>query len=189
MSTNHERIRMMIIIALFAALIGIFSQITIPLPLVPITGQTLAVGLAATILGSRYGMFSVLLYLFIGAVGVPVYSEMSGGLAKLFGPTGGYLFSFIVSAFVIGLILEKTRYNVSMAFLANIIGALINLTIGTIWLKYYLAMPWGAAFASGFAPFIIVGIIKAFLAGWIGILVRQRLVSGNLLPKNKATLS
>lgn len=110
-------------------------------------------------------------------------------MAKLLGPTGGYLISFIISAFVIGLILEKTRYNISIAFFANIIGALINLVIGTIWLKYYVALPWGTAFASGFAPFMIVGMIKAFLAGWIGILVRTRLASTSLFSNNKAKLS
>lgn len=188
MNNNHERIRMMVIIALFSALIGVFSQITIPLPLVPITGQTLAIGLAATILGSRYSTYAVLLYLFIGAAGVPVFSEMSGGMAKLFGPTGGYLFSFIISAFIIGLILEKTRYSVLNAFLANIVGALINLIIGTIWLKYFMSIPWEAAFTSGFAPFIIVGVIKAFLAGWIGILVRSRLATAKLLPSNNANV-
>lgn len=189
MNSNHEKLRMMMIIALFAALIGVFSQIIIPIPLVPITGQTLAIGLAATILGSRYGTYSVLLYLFIGAAGVPVFAGMSGGIAKLVGPTGGYLFSFILSAFVIGLILEKTRYSLLNAFWANIIGTIINLVIGTIWLKYAAALTWTAAFASGCLPFIIVGILKAFLAGWIGILIRNRLSSANMLPKNKITIS
>ena len=105
------------------------------------------------------------------------------------GPTGGYLFSFIISAFIIGLILEKTRYSILYAFLANIVGALINLVIGTIWLKYFMSIPWEAAFTSGFAPFIIVGVIKAFLAGWIGILVRSRLATAKLLPNNNANAS
>jgi len=187
MSQNHEKLRMMMIIALFAALIGVLSQITIPLPLVPITGQTLAVGLAATILGSRYGTYSVLLYLLIGTAGVPVFAGMSGGFAKLVGPTGGYLFSFIASAYIIGLILEKTRFNLLNAFWANIVGTIINLVIGTVWLKYVAALTCSAAFASGFAPFIIVGILKAFLAGWIGILIRSRLASAKMLPKNANT--
>ena len=69
------KLRMMIISALFAAIIGVLAQVTIPLPLVPITGQTLAIGLAATILGSRYGTLSVLLYLCMGAIGVPVFAQ------------------------------------------------------------------------------------------------------------------
>ncbi|MFJ8258164.1 biotin transporter BioY [Peribacillus asahii] len=188
MNNNHEKLRMMMIIALFAALIGIFSQIVIPLPLVPITGQTLAIGLAATILGARYGTYSVVLYLFIGATGVPIYAQMTGGLGKLFGPTGGFLFSFVISAFIIGFILEKARFSISTAFVANIVGMIINLTIGTIWLKFFASLTWEAAFLGGFAPFIIGGIIKAFLAAWIGILIRSRLETAKMLPK-KATIS
>lgn len=107
MSKQQQKLRMMIITALFAAIIGILAQLTIPLPLVPITGQTLAIGIAATILGYKYGTISVLLYLFIGSVGVPVFAEFSGGISKLVGPTGGYLIGFIPSAFMIGFVLEK----------------------------------------------------------------------------------
>lgn len=189
MNDNHEKLRMMIITALFAAIIGIFSQITIPLPLVPITGQTLAVGLAATILGSRYGTYSVVLYLFIGAAGVPVFAEMSGGLAKIFGPTGGYLLSYIPTVYITGLILEKTRFSLPFALIANIMGMIITLIIGTIWLKYIASLTWTAAFASGVAPFIIVGILKAFLASWLGVTIRSRLATAKMLPKKNATIS
>ena len=87
MMDSRNKLKMMIVTALFAAIIGIMAQLTIPLPLVPITGQTLAVGLAATILGSRYGTISVLVYLAMGAVGMPVFSGMSSGLGVIFGPT------------------------------------------------------------------------------------------------------
>mgnify|MGYP001795387388 CR=1 FL=1 len=79
MTESSFKLRMMIISALCAAIIGILAQITVPLPLVPITGQTLAIGLAATILGSRYGTLSVLLYLCMGAIGMPVLPQLSGG--------------------------------------------------------------------------------------------------------------
>lgn len=185
MSTQHEKLRMMLTTALFAAIIGIMAQITIPLPLgVPITGQTLAIGLAATILGSRYGTLSAIVYMFIGAVGVPVFSGMSAGMGVIFGPTGGYIVSFIFSAFIIGLYIEKTAATVTQAFIANVIGMLINLAIGTAWLKVMANLSWAEAFAGGFAPFIIGGIIKAILAAWIGILARKRLQSARLLPSS-----
>ncbi|RJS59112.1 biotin transporter BioY [Bacillus sp. PK3_68] len=184
MSAQHERLRMMLTAALFAAIIGIFAQITIPLPLVPITGQTLAVGLAATILGSRYGALAALLYMLIGAVGLPVFSGMSGGMGIIFGPTGGYIISFVLSAFFIGWYIEITKPTVLQAFLANIIGMVINLAFGTVWLKIFAELGWVEAFASGFIPFIIGGIIKAFLAAWIGIQARKRLASARLLPQS-----
>ncbi|WP_374702866.1 biotin transporter BioY [Bacillus sp. T33-2] len=171
----------MILTALFAAVIGILAQLTIPLPLVPITGQTLAIGLAATILGSRYGTLSVILYILIGAAGVPVYAELSGGVSKLVGPTGGYLVGFIPTAFFIGWYMEKTAFSFKNAMIANTVGMLITLVFGTAWLKIAADMSWTAAFAGGFYPFLIVGLIKAALASWIGILVRDRLISANLL--------
>lgn len=107
MTESSYKLRMMIISALFAAIIGVLAQVTVPLPLVPITGQTLAIGLAATILGARYGTLSVLIYLCMGAIGIPVFAQMSGGLGILVGPTGGYLIGFIPTALIIGFFLKK----------------------------------------------------------------------------------
>lgn len=181
MFTSQYQLKMWILSALFAAIIGILAQVTVPLPLVPITGQTLAVGLAATILGSRYGTFAVILYALIGAIGIPVFSEMSGGLGVIVGPTGGYIVGFIPAAFLIGVILEKSGFTVMKAMIANTIGMLVTLIFGTVWLKFAVDMTWTAAFASGVLPFIIVGLIKAFLASWIGITVYKRLVTAKLL--------
>lgn len=189
MKNQQVKLRMMIVTALFSAIIGVLAQITIPLPLVPITGQTLAIGLAATILGSRYGSFSVILYLIIGSSGVPVFAEFSGGFSKLVGPTGGYLVGFLPTAFFIGWFMEKTSFNFKNAVIANSIGMLITLTFGTVWLKVAANLSWTAALAGGFTPFIVVGLIKASFASWIGILVRNRLISAKLLFSEKNNLS
>ncbi len=182
MLQEQQKLRMMIITALFAAIIGVLAQVTIPLPLVPITGQTLAIGLAATILGSTYGTISVLLYILLGAVGIPVFAGFSAGVSVIIGPTGGFIVGFIPTAFVIGWYLEKTSLNFVNAMVANTIGMLITLSFGAVWLKVAADLSWGAALLGGFAPqFIIVGLIKAALASWIGVLVRNRLASANIL--------
>lgn len=181
MKNQQLKLRMMIVTALFAAIIGVMAQMTIPLPLVPITGQTLAIGLAATILGARYGTLSVILYLIIGSAGVPVFAEFSGGVSKLIGPTGGYLVGFLPTVFLIGWFLEKRGFNFKNAVIANTIGMLVTLTFGTAWLKIAANLSWSAAFAGGFTPFILVGLIKACLASWIGVIVRNRLISARLL--------
>ncbi|KYG58519.1 biotin transporter BioY [Planococcus maritimus] len=186
MTQSNAKLRMMIVTALFAAIIGILAQVTIPLPLVPITGQTLAIGLAATILGARYGTLSILVYLAIGAAGIPVFAQLSGGLGSLFGPTGGYLFGFIPTAFVIGYYLEKRGFTLLNAVIANVLGMFVALSFGTVWLKLFAELSWTGAFVGGFAPFILVGVIKAALAAWIGISVRQRLSSARLLPATEA---
>lgn len=181
MVQSNDRLRMMILTALFTAIICILAQVTIPLPLVPITGQTLAIGLVATILGSTYGALASLLYLIIGAVGLPVFSSFSGGLGVLIGPTGGFIVAFIPTAFFIGYYLEKTSFTVFNAIIANIIGMFITLFIGTAWLKFAADLSWKAAFLGGFTPFIVVGIIKAVLAAWFGIVVRNRLHTAKLI--------
>ncbi|KAA0562120.1 biotin transporter BioY [Bacillus sp. CH30_1T] len=186
LKVNGEKLRVIIHCAIFAAITGIFAQIEIPLPLVPISGQTLAVGITATILGSRYGAFAMICYAALGAVGVPVFAGFSGGAQVLVGPTGGYIFGFIVAAFFTGFILEKTKFTIPMAMVANTVGMIITLILGTIQLKFVADLSWNQAMAAGVYPFIVVGLIKAFLASWIGITVRQRLVQARLIGNRKA---
>lgn len=181
---GQAKLQKMTVIALFAAIIGILAQIAIPLPIgVPITGQTFAIGLTATILGSRYGTFATILYIAIGAVGIPVYAHLTSGFGIIVGPTGGFLIGFIPTVFVIGLYLEKTKFTIVQATIANIIGMFVTLTCGTVWLKFSAELSWTVAFVSGFVPFVVVGFIKAFLAAWAGILIRSRLMQANVLQR------
>ena len=150
---NKASLRSLILAAEFAVIIAVLSQFTIPLGIVPLTGQTFAIGLTATVLGKRTGTYAILIY---------------------FGPTGGYLIGFIFNGLLTGYILEKTTFNYTWAIIANIAGALVTLVFGMIWLKYSANLPWPNAFAGGFAPFIIPGIIKAVAAAYVGILIRQR---------------
>lgn len=170
-----------VLAAFGAAIIAVLAQVTIPLPLIPITGQTLAVGIVVTILGTRLGTLSVLLYMLLGAVGLPVFSGMSGGLAILVGPTGGYIVGFLATAIIMGLYLDKFGITLVQAVIANIIGMCVTLTFGTVWLKIVADYTWTAAFMGGVAPFIVVGIVKAVLAAWIGVIVRRRLASAHLI--------
>lgn len=172
-----------IICAFSAAIIAVLAQITIPIPLVPITGQTLAIGLIVTILGTRYGTISVLLYVLLGAVGLPVFTNFSGGLGILVGPTGGYIVGFIIQAYVMGKYMDRFGYTYVQATVSNLIGMVITLAIGTAWLKFAANLTWTGAFLAGTAPFIIVGIIKAVIAAWLGVVVRNRLLNARLLEK------
>lgn len=186
MDTQSNKLRDLIHCGIFAAITALLAQLEIPLPLVPISGQTLAVGLVATILGSRKGALTMLCYLLLGTVGLPVFAGAAAGVPILLGPTGGYIFAFIVAAFITGLYLEKTSFTLTHAVIANILAMIVTLTIGTLWLKYAADLSWTAALASGTTPFIIPGIIKAVLASWIGINVRKRLISASILREPKA---
>ena len=186
MFEGQSNVRKLIICAMFASITAVLAQIEIPLPLVPISGQTLAVGLTATIIGSRLGAIAMICYACIGAVGIPVFSGFAGGFQVIVGPTGGYIIGFILTAYVTGVILEKTNFTLPMAVLANLVGMIITLTTGMLQLKFVMDLTWTAALASGVYPFIVVGIIKALLASWIGITVRKRLVLANAISVAKS---
>ncbi|MGG1441638.1 biotin transporter BioY [Brevibacillus laterosporus] len=187
MQHRNENLRTYMVIAIFTAISAVFAQITIPLPIVPITGQTLAVGLVATVLGSRYGTISMILYAVLGAIGVPVFAGFSGGPQVLIGPTGGFIFGFIATAFIMGYLLEKTKYTFTMALLANLLGMVVTFLFGVTQLKLVLNLNWAGAMAAGVTPFIAGGVIKAVLAAYVGIILRKRLISiGMLKDKSSA---
>ena len=90
-------------VALMAAVTAVAAQIAVPIPPVPFTLQVLAVILSGLLLGPRYGALAQAIYVLVGAVGVPVFAEFSGGLGVILGPTGGYLVSYPIAAAVAGL--------------------------------------------------------------------------------------
>lgn len=165
----------LILTAEFAAIISVLSQFTIPLGLIPLTGQTFAIGLAATFLGKKLGTTSVLLYLLLGLIGLPVFAGMSGGIGVLFGPTGGYLIGFPFQAWLTGWFLEKIGASYSSALFANLLGAIATLIFGMFWLQFSSGLTLASAFSSGFLPFVLPGIIKAVGAAYMGVLLKRRL--------------
>ena len=127
--------REIVLAGLFAAVISILSQFTIPFGPIPLTLQTFAVGFVVTILGKKTGTIAVAIYLLMGMIGLPVLAGGSAGISHYFGPTGGFLVGFIFQAYFIGLIIEKARFNYFWSILANVIGAFITLFFGSLWLK------------------------------------------------------
>src|SRR5699024_1017745 len=127
---TNSRLQMMIATALFTAIIGILAQITIPLPFIPITGQTLAIGLAATILVARYSTYSAILYMIIGSIGILVYMLLSGRLSILYLPTSLFIISFITTIYFSVKYLETSSFMIITAIIANFIGMFITLTLG-----------------------------------------------------------
>ncbi|MBF2554756.1 biotin transporter BioY [Listeria marthii] len=178
---RDQKLKFLVVDALFAVIIALLAQVAIPLGPIPLTGQTFAIGLAATILGGRHGTISVLVYIVLGAVGIPVFQGMTAGIGIIFGPTGGFIIGFIFNALLTGWLLEKTKFTVPYAIVANILGAIVTLIFGVLWLKVSTGLDWPAAFLTGMVPFIIPGIIKAVFAALLGILIRDRLIKAKLL--------
>ncbi len=146
-------------------LIALSAQIQFVLPFspVPITGQTFAVLLLGALYGSRRGAATVVSYLALGVVGLPVFAGGGLGVAKLVGPTGGYLVGFVAAALVVGNLSERgwDRKPASTAA-SMIIGNGIIYAIGIVWLSKFVG--WQAVLGAGFLPFLIGDALKIALA-------------------------
>jgi biotin transport system substrate-specific component len=167
MSQNQSlNLRMMVFAALFTALIIIGGYISFPLPLspVPIVLSDFFAMLAGLFLGASWGGASVGLFLFLGALGLPVFAGGKAGLAVLFGPTGGFLFGFLIAALVMGLISGKGKPGFIKDLVALIVGNIIIFGIGVPWLQIILKLTWDKALAFGLLPFIPGAVIKIVVA-------------------------
>jgi len=140
---------------------------TITFPVVPVTGQTLAVLLVGALLGSWRGFLSLSLYVFEGLFGLPVFAEASFGIAVLLGPTGGYIIGFIVAATLTGFLAERGWDRTPRKALAAMLVG--NIAIYLYGLPKLASMfGWEIAFYSGFVNFIPGDMIKLVLA--VGLL-------------------
>ncbi|SFP51777.1 biotin transporter BioY [Salibacterium halotolerans] len=125
--------------ALFAALMGIGANVAAFLVIggVPVTLQPIIAIAAGALLGSRLGAFSMIVYMLIGLVGLPVFSEFSGGFRALVSPTFGFILSFIIMAFVTGKIIEmKSKPGLPTFFTAAFLSLIINYALGTTYMYY-----------------------------------------------------
>lgn len=162
-------------IAIMAAITAVMAQIAIPMPMgVPLTMQTFAVTLAGVILGSKKGGMSILVYILLGAIGVPVFAEFSGGIQNLIGPTGGFIISFPLMAYVIGLGVEM-RKKKGMFTLMLILGTVLNYVVGVVMFCIVMDSSVMTAISACVLPFIPTAIIKAVVAAVLGLQIRKRL--------------
>jgi biotin transport system substrate-specific component len=132
--------------------------------------------LAGAVLGARRGFLSQLLFLVLVAIGLPLLASGTGGLAPFVGPSAGYLFSWPIAAFVVGLLTERfwARYNLAWAILANVVGGIVVIyAIGVPVLAAVANLSPKAAIVSGALPFLIGDGIKAVLAAAIAVQVRR----------------
>ena len=164
-SRDSTRLRDLALVLAGSVFLALSGQVTVRLPFspVPVTGQTLAVLLIGSLLGKRRGTLSVLLYLFEGAMGLPVFAGGTLGIARLAGPTGGYLCGFVAAAFVVGALCERGWGDrMRSALLAMLIGNAAVYLVGLPWLARFVAPE--SVIPLGMAPFVVGDLIKIGLA-------------------------
>jgi biotin transport system substrate-specific component len=172
-SAVHRAIYYLLLAILGSVAIGVAAQVQVPFYPVPMTLQTLAVLIVGGAYGWRLGAATVLLYIAGGAAGIPLFHGGTAGLGVLAGPTGGYLWGFVIAAGIVGWLAERgfDRHPGRM-LIATLLGGAILYIPGILWLTLWLmqakTMYAGAAFdaalAGGLYPFIFGDLLKAALA-------------------------
>jgi biotin transport system substrate-specific component len=162
-------------IAFMTAILCILAPFSLPLSTVPISLGTFAVYLCAVILGPQKGVISVLLYIMLGLVGLPVFAEGMAGFGVLAGPTGGYLIGYIVIAFFTGFFAKRWGKRPVIVILGMMLGTIGCYLIGTVWLGLQLKLGVWEALMAGVIPFIPGDIMKMISCTAVALPIRKQL--------------
>lgn len=155
--------------AVFAALLAVTAQISIPLPSgVPLTLQTFAVTLTGAVLGSKLGGTAAAVYLALGAVGLPVFSGLRGGVAALAGPTGGFIYGFIIMAVLCG-----TRFTAPVRFSLAALGLILCHVCGFMHFALVTGNTPAAAFTLVSLPYLLKDGLSLAAGLWMGFRLRK----------------
>ncbi len=157
--------------------LGAFVRIPLPFTPVPLTLQTFFVILSGAFLGSGLGFAAQLSYILLGLSGLPIFTGAGSGLLYLFGPTGGYLFGFILASLFIGRFIKCAPHNLLFTLSIFYLGDLILLASGVIWLKVIFGYSLAKVLFIGFIPFLAGDFLKALFASLIYLRLKSRLES------------
>jgi len=176
---RNKKILSLVFISLFAALISAGALIAIPVGVIPIVLQNFFTLLSGLVLGPVLGAASVCLFLAAGVIGMPVFANNGSpmGIARIIGPSGGYLFGYLLGAFVAGLIVGFPRpgekVSVWRYVLAAVAGSLVVYVPGLVRLKWYLNISWPQTFIAGLFPFLPGDALKGVAAGLVAPRLRK----------------
>ena len=171
-AVDNQKIKtkQMLLIALMTAVTCVLGPLSIPLPFspVPISLTNFAIFLAIFVLGMKNGTISFIIYLLLGAVGVPVFSSFRGGLQVLAGPTGGYLIGFIFLALIMGFALDHFDRKLLPTIIGMIIGMVVCYAFGTVWLAKLLSLSFKEGLMMGVIPYLPGDAAKIIIAAIVG---------------------
>lgn len=184
MKTEKNTTRMLVLSGMFAAVLGVLSQIQIPMPSgVPVTLQTFAVALTGYVLGWKFGLVSSAAWILLGAVGVPVFSQFSGGVGVLVGATGGFIWGFpIMAAFC-----EYGYAKKPVIFAgASLAGLAVCHLMGVLQFSAVMDMKFGQAFLLASLPYLVKDVLSLVGAYAVARAVRSGLRAAGISLVSKA---
>lgn len=163
------------LVGVMAAILCVIGPFAIPIGPVSITLATFGIILSGYVLGPKLGTLAVLVYLLLGAVGLPVFSGAIGGLSKFVGPTGGYLIGWLALSFLTGLFVVKFKGKIAFHVLGAVLGSLVLYVIGTVWFIVVTGFTLEYALAVCVLPFLVGDAIKIIAAIAVGFALKRKL--------------
>lgn len=169
--------RRLVLVALVTAITCILAPFSIPIPIspVPITLTNLVLLISIYVLGWKDAAISFLVYLLLGAFGLPVFSGFAGGLGKIAGPTGGYLIGFIFMTIIAGIFVQRFADRRILVVAGMILATMVAYAFGTAWLAFQMDLSFTSALSIGVIPYLPGDTAKIILAAIIGPALRTRL--------------
>ena len=165
----------MAVTAVMAAVLCVLGPLTVPIGAVPISLANFVICLTAWLLGPKFGTLSVVIYLALGAIGIPVFSGYGAGLAKLAGPTGGYLVGYLLLAFIGGMFIEKSKGNPVVSAVGLVLGDAACYVLGTIWFMVLTGLDLPTSLTYCVIPYLPGDVIKIALASLLTIQLDKRM--------------
>lgn len=172
----NNKVKTLVLTGLFTALLCVISPITIPFPGgIGVTLSVFMVLLITYVAGFKIGLICCLLYLLIGAVGLPVFSGFQGGLGCITGPTGGYLIAYPVMVMTAGLFTKIGKGKKVFSVIGNCIGVFVCYMLGNLWYMYTMNVNFCQALLVCVLPFVGFDIIKIVLVCIIGPIIKKHI--------------
>jgi biotin transport system substrate-specific component len=167
MNQPQNRLKITALTLILIAFLSLFAQLSITIGMIPITGQTLAIGIIASIFSLRIGLAVVLGYLLLGALGLPIFANQKSGIDAITGATGGFLVGFIFYVITVQICLNFSKKFITF-ITANLLATFITLVFGCAWLCASKDLSMMKVINVAMIPFIVPGIIKSTLSAIIG---------------------
>ena len=161
--------------AVLAAIICVLAPLSLPAGEIPLSLATFAIYIIAATVDWKYSFSAVIIYILLGAAGLPVFSAFTGGLQKLVGVTGGYIIGYIPCVLIIGLMISKLENKKWIYPLSMVLGTAVLYALGTAWFIFQTKSQLGAALAACVVPFLPGDAIKIAAACAVGITLRKRI--------------
>lgn len=174
-TTSRFTTKDLTLIGLMTAITCILGPLSIPIPFspVPVTFGNLAIFLSVYVLGTKKSLVTYMIYFLLGLAGLPVFSNFSGGLGKVVGPTGGYMIGFIFMILIAGIAIERSHAKKAPSIAGMVLGSLVCNLIGTVWLSSQLGISFAAGLGIGVIPYLPGDLAKIIAAAIIGPSLRK----------------